>query len=585
MKFPLLVFLSLFTSLLSAQTNIITTNSTAEQILIGNYNPTDYLGSSPITSKSTIIQGLNSGVNADSLKSYILKLASFKNRNTGSDTLSLTRGIGAARNWVLDQFNAISFSNENRLITSFLQFDQIVCNIGRHKNIMAVLPGTDPSNNEVILVEGHIDSRTIGVCDTASIAEGVEDNASGTALVIELARVLSRYTFKNTIVFMATIGEEQGLIGAEAFATYVKDKNIPLVAVLNNDVIGGVICGKTSSEPSCPGENEVDSTQVRLFSNGNFNSASKQLARYIKLQYKEELLPIVDVPMAVTIMSGEDRIGRGGDHIPFREKGYAAMRFTSANEHGNAASSSTAYTDRQHSSDDIIGIDTNNDSSIDEYFVDFNYLARNTVINGVSAASIAFGPESPTVVASLVDTNRLAIEIVSDKDYEKYRLALRTLTHDWDSVYTFNQKFDTITVRTDFALPNGFTFYFLSAANVDSLNTESLFSEEIAIQSIVGITEFDTQPQSLYTLLQNKPNPFDEITTISVASKPGLSAKKGLIKIFDLEGKLVETLPIDLSKEINEVSYAHGYGTVGTYLYSLEIDGQIVSSKRMIFAN
>src|SRR5690606_35093373 len=121
-------------------------------------------------------------------------------------------------------------------------------------------------------------------------------------------------------------------------------------AVLNNDVIGGIICGQTSSPPSCPGLNQVDSTQVRLFSFGSYDSPHKGLSRFIKLEYKEMIMPYATVPMAITIMNDEDRIGRGGDHKPFRQHGYPAMRFTSANENGDANVNSAGYADRQHTS-------------------------------------------------------------------------------------------------------------------------------------------------------------------------------------------------------------------------------------------
>ncbi|MEZ4980892.1 MAG: M28 family peptidase [Saprospiraceae bacterium] len=129
-------------------------------------------------------------------------------------------------------------------------------------------------------------------------------------LVMELARVMSKFAYKHTIVFMVTTGEEQGLIGATAFADYCFDNNVPIKAVLNNDVIGGIICGKTSSPPSCPGKMKLTATQVRLFSSGSLFSKHKQLARYIKLEYQEELLNQVEVPMMLTIMSSEDRAGR-----------------------------------------------------------------------------------------------------------------------------------------------------------------------------------------------------------------------------------------------------------------------------------
>ena len=309
-----LVFISVSYSI--GQTNILSTNPIAEEILLGNYNPSDYDPSVEISDHSDIANAIQNAINTDSLKSYLEVLSTFTNRNTGSDTISNSFGIGAARRWVYSKFQQFSAQNENRLVTSYLQFDRDICGMAQHRNIFAVLPGTDNTDHEVIIIEGHIDSRCDGVCDVLCDAHGMEDNGSGTALVMELARIMAKLSLKNTIVFMATIGEEQGLYGADAFADYAVAKSIPVKAVLNNDVIGGIICGKTSSAPSCPGENHIDSTQVRIFSAGNFNSSSKQLARFAKMQYQDELEPIVNIPMLISIMSGEDRTGRGGDHIP-----------------------------------------------------------------------------------------------------------------------------------------------------------------------------------------------------------------------------------------------------------------------------
>ena len=386
-NFTLLTGIILLPFLAVAQTNIQTTNPLAGQILLGNYDPDDYAASTPVTDPAVITAGIDAGISPDSLKSYITRLSQFGTRNTGSDTVSQTAGIGAARRWVHQKFEDFSAQNEDRLIVSYLQFDQDVCGMGQHRNIMAILPGSNPTRNGVILIEGHIDSRCAVLCDINCTAEGVEDNASGTVLVMELARTMAQYTFENTIVFMATIGEEQGLVGAEAFSLYVKNNKIPLRAVLNNDIVGGVVCGETASPPACSGLNTIDSTSVRLFSSGGYNSPHKQLARFIKLQYRENLLPFAKVPMNVRVMAPEDRSGRGGDHIPFREKGYPSMRFTSANEHGDA-SNGPDYTDRQHTSDDILGVDTDSDGEVDSFFVQFNYLARNAVING-NAAVIA----------------------------------------------------------------------------------------------------------------------------------------------------------------------------------------------------
>jgi hypothetical protein len=199
--------------------------------------------------------------------------------------------------------------------------------MGRHKDVVAVLPGRDISDPSSIIIEAHLDSRCKDNCDIDCLAQGMEDNGSGVALVVELARVMSQYVFDHTIIFMTVTGEEQGLVGSNAFADYATQENIPLKAVLNNDIVGGIICGETSSPPSCPGLNNIDSTQVRLFSFGGFNSKNKGLSRFIKLEYNEMIKPLSSVPMMVSIMSAEDRTGRGSDHIPFRENGFAAMRF------------------------------------------------------------------------------------------------------------------------------------------------------------------------------------------------------------------------------------------------------------------
>jgi len=431
---PILVFLFL-TNVLLAQTNFVVTNATAEQVIRGNYNPSDFAASVIINDHEDIVSGLQADIASDSLKAMITRLSEFGTRNTGADTLSATTGMGAARNWVLSKFQEYSAANDNRLQSGFFQFDQDVCGMGRHKNVIAVLPGADVSNHSIIVIEGHLDSRCHEVCNIDCNAEGVEDNASGTALVMELARVMSRYTYNQTIVFMATTGGEQGLVGANAFAEWSDQEDINIKAVFNNDVIGGIICGETSSAPSCPGLNHVDSTQVRFFSFGGFNSLHKSLARFTKLEYQEELLALVDVPMQLTIMSAEDRTGRGGDHIPFRERNYKSMRFTSANEHGNADASDPDYHDRQHTSDDILGVDTDGDNVIDSFFVDFNYLARNTAINGVAASMAAIGPKTPpSFEYQEGGDDEIWVSIEDPEDYNHYRIGFRSVSNDFDTV-------------------------------------------------------------------------------------------------------------------------------------------------------
>lgn len=556
---------------------MLSTNPVAEQIMLGNYNPAAYHPTIVVNQPDDIIQYINNEVNPDSVHSYLLTMSSFYTRHTASDTVSQDTGIGAARRWAYNKFQSFSQNAENRLVTSYLQFDTTICSMPQHRNIFTVLPGLQIEDPSIILIEAHIDSRCESRCDSACLAHGMEDNGSGSALVLELARVMSNLSFDHTIVFMLTIGEEQGLFGARAFADYAEDIGIEIKAVLNNDIVGGIICGETSSEPSCPGLNHVDSTQVRIFSQGSYNSRNKGLARFVKLQYEEELKPIVSVPMQITIMTSEDRQGRGGDHIPFRQNGYAAIRFTSANEHGNADSDNTNYHDRQHTTGDLLGVDTDNDMVIDSFFVDFNYLCRNAVINGVAAGMIGIGPEVPEFNAYNGGESNLLIDITDEDPYDTYRVGVRysNSNHDFDTIFTIHNVQETVH-------PEPSNIYYVSVASVDSNGIESCFSREYLINVANSIDE--VEKSNGIQLLQNSPNPFDEATTISVLVDKPSQYKNAFITIRDLQGKLVQQLPMQLEHGMNDVIYFHGYNATGTYIYSLEIDGKVVESKRMVFA-
>ncbi|MDA9151349.1 M28 family peptidase [Schleiferiaceae bacterium] len=598
-KLSFFVFLLWVAPNVCAQSNYTVTSSVADAVLAGNFDPATYALGNTATPRA-ISASIYQDLNADSLKASIVHLASFENRNTGSDTLSSTRGIGAARRWVYESFQRYSIQQNGRLIPSYFQFDQGICGMAQHRNILAVLPGTDTANHQIILIEGHMDSRCDTPCDTACLAEGVEDNASGTALVMELARIMSAHEYPATMVFMVTIGEEQGLYGAGAFAQYADQEDLPIAAVFNNDVIGGVICGQTSSAPSCPGVNAIDSTQVRLFSAGSFNSAHKQLARYVKLQHQEELSAIgtvqggwKGVPMQLSVMAAEDRTGRGGDHIPFRQRGFSAIRFTSANEHGNA-SNGPGYTDRQHTSGDVLGADTNGDGEVDSFYVDFHYLGRNALINANAAVMAAYAPPPPSDVfvvnsytASNGSTNPAFFEVSTWTPESEVRIMVRTALTN----------FDTITAE----LPSGpnhsiggipsTNVYFISACAVrtmpDGQKLESLFSQEkMVLAGQIGLEEHETiDATPRFELLQNRPNPFDESTWIGVHVADNQSPTKGEIRVTDRQGRLLEIIHIPLEPGLNEVLYDHGYGQVGTYTYSLFVDGECLGSKQMIFAN
>ena len=565
--------------LISQAQNPHFTNSDIVNLLQGNYDPQDYAASRIIDTPEDIFQGIVDGIRPDSLKAYLESLSTFENRNTGSDTLSAIRGIGASQRWSFNRFDQFSRQNENRLVSSYFVFDQSICGMERHKNVLTVLPGQGEQKDEIVIVLAHLDSRCESRCDIDCEAHGMEDNGSGSALVLELARVMSAYTFNRTLVFMLTTGEEQGLHGARAFANYCGDNGIKVYAAYNNDVIGGIICGATASPPGCPGLNHIDSTNVRVYSQGGTRSKHKMLARFLERQYNEHLAPKMSHPHVINIMSPEDRTGRGGDHIPFRENGFATIRFCSANEHGDGNPSQPDYHDRQHTMDDILGVDTDQDGVIDSFFVDFNYLSRNAMINAASMACAAFGPQPVADFEVSALDGAFTVEIDDPLDHETYIVGLRRLgKNTFDTVYMTSEKIDTFPVKEPF-------WYYINVATVDDHGVQSLFCLERDVRiRTTGL--MDLEDDRGITLLQNAPNPFDEATTIAVAVEKVINYKKAEIRITDQKGSELTRLPIELRIGNNEVLYAyenHGFSP-GLYYYSLWIDDIHFQTKTMIYA-
>jgi hypothetical protein len=302
----------------------------------------------------------------------IKTLAAFGTRQLYSETTSPTRGIGAAREWIRQQFIAAS----PRLQVSFDTY-QVAAQAGRLprdvelRNVVAILPG---KSTRRIYVSGHYDSvarRADGQAGASGFdwdradndAPGANDDGSGTTVVLEAARALagSGVEFDATLVFVAFAGEEEGLVGATLHAARAVRERYRIDAVLNNDIVGGSIGGNGVS----------DASQVRVFSEAPEDSPSRQLARYVRRQASR-----YQPAHAVTLIARSDRFGRGGDHTAFNQQGFAAVRITEARE--NYA--------RQHSVDDT------------PEGVDAAYLARNVRVNVAALASLALAPPAPSVV-------------------------------------------------------------------------------------------------------------------------------------------------------------------------------------------
>jgi len=333
-------------------------------------------------------------VSADRIEKDIRKLAGFGTRNTFSDTVSSTRGIGAARRWIKSEFDQVS-KNCSSCLNVFYQKDLVTPKDGDRipkeawvVNVVAIQKGTKYPNRYIIM-SGDIDSRASNTMDFETDAPGANDNASGMAGTIEAARVLSKYKFENSIIYVGLSGEEQGLFGGKGLANYAKDKGWEIIGVLNNDMIGniegvdGVIDNRSFrifSEPVPPTETEQE-RNARRYYGGEVDGISRQLARYIH-KTVETYMPEMN-PMMIYRL---DRFGRGGHHRSFNDLGYAGIRIMEAHENYN----------RQHQD-----IRTENGIEYGDVVegVNFDYAAKLTAVNAINLASLAWAPPAPTEVA------------------------------------------------------------------------------------------------------------------------------------------------------------------------------------------
>ena len=244
------------------------------------------------------IQAMVKEISSDSMKNYIAKMVSFGTRHSFSDTVSATTGIGAARRWVASKF--LQFRKQSGASMSVVLDPCEILPGGRNarvprrvimKNVVATLKGTDPNDNRVLLVSGHLDSRNSNGMDSVALAPGANDDASGVAVVLELARLMSKRKFPCSIVFVAVQGEEQGLLGARCMAERFRSGNVNLVAMLNNDIVGNSVASETGNRndktvrifsemiPAAETDEEKKSRESLKSEN---DSPSRQLARYIR---------------------------------------------------------------------------------------------------------------------------------------------------------------------------------------------------------------------------------------------------------------------------------------------------------------
>ena len=400
------------------------------------------------TPTNPMIQAMVDSVSPDSILSYLENIVGFYTRHTLSDTVSPDTGIGAARRWIKSKYQQWSDASGGALQPSFFWFSATICGTTReHANVMATLPGTMPqAQNRYFIVSGHMDGRTFGVCDATSFAPSANDDGSGTASSIEAARVMSAFSFDASLIFMTVTGEDQGLFGSTAYADWAAANNMRIDGMLTNDVIGNIVAPDST----------IDSTSVRHFSEDPSTSPSRQLARYFKLK-GEQYVP----SMTVNLIPAQDRPGRGGDHMPFNDNGYAAVRFTEPAER----------LEYQHSDLDLIE------------HMSPAYTAQVTRLTVAGLASMALAPETPQAPLQVFDVGNgsevfLTWSVTNtEPDFAGYRIAWRFA----DSL--FYETIIPVGNVTEFTLtgltPNEPIFISYSALDTDG--NESIFSQEVLV--------------------------------------------------------------------------------------------------------
>jgi hypothetical protein len=354
----------------------------------------------------------------------IRRLVSLGTRNTLSAQTDPRRGIGAARDFLRDEFERISRESGGRLQVRLQSYEQPVANrIPRPTtitNVVATLPGMQAqSRDRVYVVSGHYDSMCTSPTDAECDAPGANDDASGTAAVVEMARVMARRRLDATIVFMAVAGEEQGLLGSGYFAEQAKQTAMNVEAMLTNDIIGSSMSDKGVRDDrrvrvfaeGVPSNETAEQAATRRSVGGENDSPARQLARFIKETGKGY------VPrMTVQLVYRRDRYGRGGDHIPFLERGFAAVRFSEPNE------------DYRHQHQNVrteAGIVY---GDLPE-FVDFAYVAQVARINLAALAAMAEAPARPKdvgiVTGRLTNDTDLKWTANTEPDLSHYEIVWR----------------------------------------------------------------------------------------------------------------------------------------------------------------
>jgi hypothetical protein len=411
----------------------------------------DIMAQSLISQPDPAIRQMVDEVSAQNLEAIVRKLAGFETRHSLSTTRSDKKGIGAARNWVEAEMKKYAQASNGRM--TVMQDPYVLEPDGRRvnrrvemRNVMATLKGSDPSDDRVLIVSGHLDSRNTDIMDSTGRAPGANDDASGVAIVMEMARILAKRSFPCTVILVAVQGEEQGLLGARHLADRAKNEQWNVIGMITNDIIGNSRSNET---------NLFDNSHVRVFSEGvpaveskemeqlrkstftENDGSARQFARYIK----EAGERYVD-QMTVELIYRNDRFLRGGDHTPFVQNGFTAVRMSEMNEN---------FT-QQHQN---VRLENGIQYGDLPEFMDFEYLRKNAGVNLATIANLASAPAAPENVGILTAnlTNKTNLRWEAPKKGEKpagYLVRMRSTTSPvWEKAFFVKENEATLNYSKD----------------------------------------------------------------------------------------------------------------------------------------
>jgi len=414
-------------------------------------------------------------IDVRNIEATIRKLVSFGTRNTLSEQNDPKRGIGAARDWLYAEFLKAAEASGGRMTVEKQSYEQAKATRVPQPtiitNVVATLKGTQPQSvDRIYVVSGHYDSMCNTPVDAKCDAPGANDDASGTAAVLEMARVMAKYEFDATIVFMAVAGEEQSLLGSTHFAEQAKQKNWNIDAMFTNDIIGNTLGGngvrdrsnvRVFSEGVPSNETPAEATTRRSVGGEN-DSASRQLARFIK-DTADTFVP----QLKVMLVYRRDRYGRGGDHIPFLERGFPAVRFTEVNE------------EFRHQHQNVRMENGVQFGDLPE-FVDFAYVANVARVNAASLAALALAPSRPkgvTILSQrLSNDTELKWDANTEPDLAGYEIVWRDTTA---AVWTNSKSVGNVTGFTMKGMSKDNYFFGVRAIDKDGNRSQVTYPKPI----------------------------------------------------------------------------------------------------------